>query len=82
VIPADDYVRHRLTVNQAIADVVGDIKGPMLQSLVSWSGAPSLMPSSQALLLWIKDHMPNQFEAVLVRARELDLAGAQPSPAL
>src|SRR5688572_11275192 len=62
VIPADDYARHRLVVNQAIADVIGEIKGPALQSLVSWLGAPTMMPSSQALLLWVKDHMPQRSE--------------------
>ena len=72
VIPADDYARHRLTVNRAIADVVGEIKGPLLQSLVSWKHAPSLMPTSQAVLLWLKAHLPHQFEPVLARARELE----------
>ena len=73
VIPADDYARYRLTVNQAIADVIGDIEGPLLQSLVSWKGAPSHMPSSQAVLLWIREHLPEHFAAVLARARELQL---------
>jgi hypothetical protein len=81
VIPCDDYVRHRLTINRAIADVVGEIKGPVLQSLVSWEGAASLMPTSQALLLWLKDHMPEHFRPVLARARELELAAARTSPA-
>jgi hypothetical protein len=79
VIPADDYVRHRLTVNQAIADVIGDIRGSLLQSLMSWQGTPSTMPSSQALLMWLKGHMPEQFEAVLARARQLDLGAGQTS---
>jgi hypothetical protein len=78
VIPCDDYVHHRLTVNRAIADVVGEIRGPVLQSLVSWQGAPSLMPSSQALLLWLRDHMPEHFEAVLARARLLELGAELP----
>jgi hypothetical protein len=73
VIPADDYVRHRLTVSRAIADVVGEIGGPLLQSLISWQGAPSLMPSSQALLLWVREKMPEHFEPVLARARQLEL---------
>jgi hypothetical protein len=76
VIPCDDYVRHRLTVNRAISEVIGDIKGPVLQSLVSWQGAASLMPSSQALLLWLKDHMPDHFERVLALARQIESAGA------
>jgi hypothetical protein len=73
VIPADDYARHRLTVNRAVSEIVGDIRGTMLQSLMSWKAAPALMPSSQALLLWLKDKMPEQFPAVLARARELEL---------
>jgi hypothetical protein len=74
VIPADDYVHHRLTVNRAVADVIGEIRGPTLQSLVSWSGMPCHMPSSQALLLWIREHLPERFPQVLARARELELA--------
>ena len=72
VIPADDYVRHRHTVNRAVADVIGEIRGPLLQSLVSWRGAGSLMPSSQTLLLWIREKMPERFAPVLARARELE----------
>jgi hypothetical protein len=78
VIPCDDYVRHRLTVNRAIAEVIGEIRGPVLQSLISWQGASSLMPSSQALLVWLKHHMPEQFEAVLARARHIELGAELP----
>jgi hypothetical protein len=74
VIPTDDYARHRVTVNRAIAEVVGEMRGPLLQSLISWGGAPSLMPSSQALLLWVKEKIPEHFEPVLGRARELEMA--------
>lgn len=72
VIPADDYARHRMTVNRAVADVVGEIEGPLLQSLISWKVGTSLMPSSQALLLWVRAHLPHYFERVLARARELE----------
>jgi hypothetical protein len=75
VIPADDYVRHRLTVSRAIEEVIGGIRGPLLQSLMSWRGAPSLMPSSQTLLLWVREKMPEHFESVLAKARELELNG-------
>ena len=74
VIPAYDYARHRVTVNRAVAEVIGEIRGPLLQSLVSWQGQGSLMPSSQALLLWIREHLPAQFAAVLARARQIELA--------
>jgi hypothetical protein len=80
VIPADDYARHRITVNRAIAEVVGDIRGPLLQSQVAWKDVPALMPSSQALLLWLKDKMPEHFADVLARARELELKAARPMP--
>jgi MEDS: MEthanogen/methylotroph, DcmR Sensory domain len=73
VIPADDYVHHRHVVNQAIHDVVGELRGTVLQSLLSWTRAPSLMPSSQAMLLWVQDTMPELFAPVLARARELDV---------
>ena len=62
VIPADDYAQHRMTVNRAIADVIGEIRGPLLKSLVSWNSVPAFMPSSQAMLLWLRDRMPEHFE--------------------
>jgi hypothetical protein len=71
VIPADDYARHRIVVNRAITEVIGDIRGALLQSLVSWKHT-SAMPSSQAILLWVKEHLPEQFQPVLARARELE----------
>jgi hypothetical protein len=78
IIPCDDYAHHRLTVNRAIAEVIGDIKGSALQSLVSWQGASPLMPSSQAVLLWLRDEMPEHFEPVLARARQLELGAELP----
>jgi hypothetical protein len=69
LIPASDYVRHRLAVNHAIAHVVGDIKGPLLQSLSSWKGPQCNLPSSQALLFWLRDALPEHFSAVLAHAR-------------
>ena len=77
VIPAHDYVRHRLVVNRAISEVIGEISVPLLQSFISWQGAPSLMPSSQALLLWVRDKMPEHFEPVLTRARQLELRASE-----
>ena len=69
VIPAQDYVRHRLAVNRAIHEVVGEIKGPLLQSLVSWRGLTCDLPSSQAVLFWLRDTLPEKFREVLSRAR-------------
>lgn len=73
VIPAEDYVRHRLAVNRAIAEVVGEIKGPLLQSLLSWKGLSCDLPSSQALLFWICETLPEHFEKVLSRAKAYQL---------
>jgi hypothetical protein len=77
-IPAEDYVRHRIAVNQAIREVIGEIRGPLLQSLMSWEGLPCELPTSQALLFWIRETLPECFAEVLSRAK---LYQAQP-PAL
>jgi hypothetical protein len=71
VVPAEDYVVHRLAVNRAIADVIGEMKGSVLQSLASWKGLACELPSSQALLFWLRESMPEQFGAVLERARAI-----------
>jgi hypothetical protein len=73
VIPAEDYVEHRLAVNRAIAEVIGEIKGPMLQSLLSWKGLSCELPSSQMLLFWVRDAMPERFRDVLSRAKAYQL---------
>ena len=70
VIPADDYGHHRIAVNRAIGEVVGDLRGTLLQSLASWKGVPFEAPSSQALLFWVRDELPQHFDAVLERTRE------------
>jgi hypothetical protein len=69
VIPAENYVRHRLAVNRAISEVIGDIRGPLLQSLLSWKGLGCELPSSQALLFWVREALPERFADVLSRAK-------------
>jgi hypothetical protein len=69
VIPAEDYALHRQAVNRAVAEVVGDIRGTLLQSLNSWKGLACDLPSSQAILFWLRETLPEKFEAVLERAR-------------
>jgi hypothetical protein len=69
VIPAEDYVRHRIAVDRAIADVIGAIRGPLLQSLLTWKGLACDLPSSQAVLFWLRETLPEYFDAVLSRAR-------------
>ena len=78
-IPAEDYVRHRLAVNRAIAEVVGEIKGPLLQSFLSWKGVACELPSSQAILFWIREVLPEQFREVLSRAKAYQLQGSAES---
>jgi hypothetical protein len=77
VIPAADYLQHRFAVDRAIADVVGDIRDRLLKSLPDWNQPSAVMPASQALVLWLKDHMPQHFAAVIERARAIDLAAAE-----
>lgn len=73
VIPAEDYGYHRKAVDFAVAEVVGEVTGPLLASLVCWKQEVSSgMPVAQALLLWIKDILPHRFEQVLDRAREYE----------
>jgi hypothetical protein len=72
VIPVADYPQYRSTVDRAIVDVIGDIRGPSLKSLITWSATPTTMPAWQSLLLWLKDRMPDRFAAVLARARGLE----------
>ena len=62
-------MRHRLAVNRALAEVVGEIKGPLLQSLLSWKGLTCDLSSSQAILFWVRDAMPEHFHDVLARAK-------------
>ena len=69
VIPAQDYVAHRLAVNRAIAQTVGEIRGPLLQSLLSWKGPGCDLPSSQALLFWLHEALPEHFDKVLAHMK-------------
>lgn len=69
VIPAEDYAQHRIAVNRAMADVLGELRGSLLQSLASWKAPSCSLPSSQAALFWLRETMPEHFEAVLERAR-------------
>jgi hypothetical protein len=81
IIPADDYVTHRMAVNRAIAEVVGEIRGTLLQSLSTWKGLGCELPSSQALLFWLREALPDKFEEVLARARAYHACGAAGVPA-
>ena len=80
VIPADDYVRHRLAVNEAIAEVLGGLGGAHLHSLSRWQGPPCELPSSQALLFWLRETMPAEFPVVLARAKASYARGQASQP--
>lgn len=69
VIPAEDYARHRIAVNRAMTEVLGELRGSLLQSLASWKAPNCSLPSSQAALFWLRETLPEHFEAVLQRAR-------------
>lgn len=71
VIPADNYASYRLAVNRAIEEVLGRIEGALLRSLLSWAGPGADVSSPQALLFWVRETLPQHFERVLSRAREL-----------
>jgi hypothetical protein len=74
LIAAENDLSHKEAVNRAIREVVGEIRGPLFRSLALWNGAPCLMSSSQALLLWIKGTLPMHFEEVMKRVRAYDEA--------
>ena len=80
VIPTPDYDGHRDAVNHAIGEIIGEIKGPLHRSLLTWKGAPSLMPSSQAMLMWVKDAAPHKFHEVLARAQAYEEATSRGAP--
>jgi hypothetical protein len=74
LIPANDYVRHRLAVNRAIAEVIGEIRGPLLQSLLTWKHADCELPSSEAVLFWLRDTLPDRLHPVLTRLQSYEAA--------
>lgn len=72
VISAESDESHKEAVNRAIKEVIGEIKGPLFRSLAMWNGMPCVMPSAQALLLWVKETLPMHFQEVIRRARAYD----------
>jgi DcmR-like sensory protein len=80
LIPASDYVSHRLAVNRAIAEVLGEIRGPLLQSLLSWQQCGCELPSSQAVLFWLRDTLPEAFAEVLERLKSYHAQQAAACP--
>lgn len=73
LIPAEDYSRHRDCVDEAVAAVFGRLDDKFLKSLASSRKRATIgMPASQALLLWLKEAVPDKFGEVLDVARTLE----------
>lgn len=77
MIPAQDYARQRDAVNRAICEIIGDIEGRKLESLLSWTAPACDLPSWQALLFWVRDTMPERFGPVLAAARAYQSASCR-----
>ena len=69
VIPARDYDRLEQTVNRASDDILGASLARMLHTLAAARQPPTHMPSAQATLLWLKEHMPLTASKILARVR-------------
>jgi hypothetical protein len=73
VIPTRDYAGHREAVNSAIEEVLGPIDSRLLRSITSWAGNSNTgMPSSQSMLLWVRERLPKHFPHVLEKAKQYD----------
>jgi hypothetical protein len=69
VRPAWDEAGFEDAVSGALAEVLDSQQVRMLHALVSANRPAAQMPSSQAMLFWLKSHMPRTAEKVLSRAR-------------
>lgn len=69
VMPARDDSRERSAVNKAITEVLGALDGQSLDSFKAWKAPQCHLPDWQALLVWVRDTMPEQFPTVLRNAR-------------
>lgn len=77
VIPTRNYEGHKAAVNAAVSEMIGPLQGDLLRSLVSWNAQDNTqlmtgMPPAQAMLLWIKETMPENFPAILAKAKFYD----------
>jgi hypothetical protein len=69
VHPAFDEQAFEEAVSSAVAEVLDTEQARMLQALSLAHRPPAQMPPGQAMLFWLKDHMPRTAEKVLSRAR-------------
>ena len=69
VHPAFDEAAFEEAVAGAVSEVLDSELARMLASLSAAHRPSAQMPSGQAMLFWLKDHMPRTAEKVLSRAR-------------
>ena len=69
LIPAGDGDAFNEAVSGAIREVLEPQLVGMLHSLCSQDRSATQMPPSQAVMLWLRQHMPRTAERVLARAR-------------
>jgi hypothetical protein len=69
VHPAFDEAGFEDAVSGAVAEVLDTQQARMLQALAFAHRPSAHMPPGQAILFWLKDHMPRTAEKVLSRAR-------------
>ena len=72
LIPVEDYVRLERAVSSALRHTVGEEDASVLErELLSNNSSGIRMPRSQALLLALRESLPDVAEAVLKRSRSL-----------
>ena len=69
VHPARDAAGFDDAVSGALAEVLDEHQVQMLHTLANAHRPAAQMPSTQAMLFWLKDHMPRTAEKVMSRAR-------------
>jgi MEDS: MEthanogen/methylotroph, DcmR Sensory domain len=72
LIPVQDYARLERAVAEALRQTFGEDEARVLEEQLSSQSAPPFqMPRAQALLLALRDTLPNIADAVLTRSRKL-----------
>jgi hypothetical protein len=81
LIPVEDYARLERAVADALRDTVGSNDARILeQQLLSRYSPAFQMPRSQALLLALRESLPQVADSVLTRSRKLYHASKEPVP--
>jgi MEDS: MEthanogen/methylotroph, DcmR Sensory domain len=71
LIPVQDYMRLERAVAEALRETFGEDEAQVLEEQLSQSAVPFQMPRAQALLLALRETLPNIADAVLARSRKL-----------